>query len=324
MASVAVTDHPFPNLDIAREILEGAGHAVTEHRCRTAEDVAQACAPAEGVLNTYAPIPASTLRSLSHCRAIARFGIGVDTVDLKAADERGIMVTNVPDYCTGEVATHTLALLLAVHRRIVQLDRDIRQGSWNVFAAGTIRRLEGASLGLVGAGRIPRAVATRAAAFGLRALAYDPYLADDAWPAGIERRRSLEELVGESDFLSLHAPSVPETHHMVDEGVLGQMPAHAILINTARGALVASGALARALRDGRIAGAGLDVIEHEPLAEEHELRQIETVVLTPHAAFYSEESLRELQRKAAEQLRAALAGERPEYLVNHPARPIRS
>jgi D-3-phosphoglycerate dehydrogenase len=319
MALVAVTDHPFPDLAIAREILEMAGHEVVEHGCRTAEDVAEACADAEGLLNTYAPVPGETLRALRRCRAIARFGIGVDTIDLVAADELDIVVTNVPDYCTGEVANHTLALLLAVHRRVVQLDRHIRRSGWDVVAAGTIRRLEGSSLGLVGAGRIPRAVATRAAAFGLRVLAYDPYIDDAAWPAGLERRSTLEELVAESDFVSLHAPAVPETHHLINAELLGQMKPHAILINTARGALVDSLALAGALGSGAIAGAGIDVVEHEPLARDHPLRKIDSVVLTPHAAFYSEESLKELQRKAAEQLRAALTGERPEYLVNDPA-----
>jgi len=324
MAAVAVTDHPFPDLAIAREVLEGAGHSVAEHQCRTAEEVVAACAGATGILNTYAPIPASAIEALPDCRAIARFGIGVDTIDLERANERGISVTNVPDYCTEEVATHTIALLLAVHRRIAQFDRDVRRGRWDVLGAGPIRRLGGARLGLVGAGRIPRAVATRAAALGLRVAAFDPYVADADWPAGVDRINSLEDLVAQSDFLSLHAPSLPKTRHLVGERLLRQMPSHAVLVNTARGALVDTDALALALREGWIAGAALDVVEQEPPVEGHELRSLETVVLTPHTAFYSEESLRELQRKAAEQLRAALAGERPAYLVNDPAGSVTS
>jgi D-3-phosphoglycerate dehydrogenase len=323
MALIAVTDHPFPDLTLVREILEPAGHTVVEHYCRTAEEVAERCVEAEGVLNTYVPVPETTLSALTRCRAIARFGIGLDTIDLEAADRLGIAVTNVPDYCTGEVADHTLALLLAVQRRIVQLDRDVHRGGWNAFAAGPIRRLDGASLGLVGAGRIPRAVARRAEAFGLRVLAYDPHLSEEAWPEHIERRVSLDALVEDSDFVSVHAPATPGTHHIVDERLLRRMRPHAILINTARGALVDSDALARALRDGWIAGAGLDVVEQEPLGAEHALRAIDQVVLTPHTAFYSEESLRELQQKAAEQLRAALAGQRPQYLVNDPPWAIR-
>ena len=261
-------------------------------------------------------MPASTLDALDRCRAIARFGIGVDTIDLARASERGIVVTNVPDYCTGEVATHTFALLLAVHRRIVALDRAVHGGEWSPFAAGPIHRLEGARLGLVGAGRIPRAVAVRAAAFEMKVSAFDPHLSQEQWPQGIERVSSLDSLAAESDFLSLHAPALPETRHMIDERVLGVMPSHAVLINTARGALVDLDALAAALGEDRVGGAGLDVFEQEPVAAEHPLRSIESTVLTPHAAFYSEESLKDLQRKAAEQLRAALAGERPQYLVN--------
>lgn len=324
MALVAVTDHPFPDLGLAREILEAAGHTVVEHQCPTTEDVARTCTEADGLLNTYVPLPDSTLAALTRCRAIARFGIGVDTVALDAADRLGISLTNVPDYCTGEVADHTLALLLAVQRRIVQLDRDVHHGGWNVFGAGPIRRLQDAALGLVGAGRIPRAVARRAEAFGLRVLAYDPHLSEEAWPAQLERRPTLDALADDSDFLSVHAPALPETHHIIDARLLRRMRPHAILINTARGALVDSDALARALRERWIAGAGLDVVEHEPLEAKHELRAIAEVVLTPHTAFYSEESLRELQRKAAEQLRAALAGERPQYLVNDPAPVVRS
>jgi D-3-phosphoglycerate dehydrogenase len=319
MGLVVVTDHPFPDLTIAREILEAAGHTILEHQCRTAQEVAAACTEAEGVLNTYAAVPAEALRAMSRCRAIARFGIGVDTIDLAVADECGIAVTNVPDYCIDEVAVHTLGLLLTVHRRIAQLDRSVRRGAWAVFAAGPIHRFEGSTLGLIGAGRIPRAIAARATAFGLRVLAYDPYLDESDWPPGMERQATLEELLRRSDFVSLHAPATPQTRHLVDEAFLRQMQPHAILINTARGALVDAQALVRALREGWIAGAGIDVVEEEPLSADHELRSLDTVVLTPHAAFYSEESLRELQRKAAEQLSAALAGQRPQYLVNHPA-----
>jgi D-3-phosphoglycerate dehydrogenase len=316
MAIVAVTDHPFPDLTIAREVLEVAGHVVFEHRCRTADDVAAACAEAEGILNTYAPVPGSTIDALPRCRAIARFGIGVDTIDLDRATARGVVVTNVPDYCTDEVAAHTLALLLAVWRRIAQLDRHVREGLWDPFAAGSVPRLRGMRLGLVGAGRIPRAVAAVASALGLHVAAFDPYVPDEDWPPGVERREALDDLAAESDILSLHTPATPETRHIVNERLLRRMPRHAVLVNTARGPLVDTASLVRALREGWIAGAGLDVLEQEPPEAGADLLGIDAVVVTPHAAFYSEESLAELQRKAAEQLRAALAGERPVYLAN--------
>lgn len=316
MATVAVTDHPFPHLEAARAVLEPAGHVVVEHQCATAEEVAEACADADGVLNTYAPMPGEVIDALAHCRGIARFGIGVDTIDLERATARGIPVTNVPDYCISDVAAHTLALLLGVQRRVVQLDRRVRAGTWDPFAAGPIRRLGDLRLGLVGAGRIPRAVATGAAALGMRVLAFDPYVADADWPAGMERRDTLDDLAAECDVLSVHAPLTTETHHLIDAAVLERMPEDAVLLNTARGGLVDTDALVQALRAGTIAGAGLDVLEQEPPAAHAELLELDQVVLTPHVAFYSEASLVELQRKAAEQLLAALAGERPTYLMN--------
>jgi D-3-phosphoglycerate dehydrogenase len=321
MATVAVTDHPFPHLEAARGVLEPAGHAVVEYDCSTAKEVARACADADGVLNTYAPMPAEVVDALHRCRGIARFGIGVDTIDLERATARGIPVTNVPDYCTPEVSAHTIALLLATQRRVAQLDRRVRDGTWDPFAAGPIRRLSDLQLGLVGMGKIPRAVAVAAAALGLRVAGVDPFLDDADWPAGVERRPTLEELAAESDVLSVHAPLTPETRHLIDAAVLRAMPREAVLLNTARGGLVDTDALVAALRAGEIAGAGLDVLEQEPPGAQAALLALDQVVLTPHVAFYSEASLVELQRKAAEQLRSVLAGERPTYLVNPAALP---
>jgi D-3-phosphoglycerate dehydrogenase len=316
MATVAVTDHPFPHLEAACAVLEPAGHDVVEHDCSTAEEVARACADADGVLNTYAPMPAEVIDAMRRCRGIARFGIGVDTLDLERATARGIPVTNVPHYCTPEVAAHTLALLLATQRRVVQLNRRARDGTWDPFAAGPIQRSSDLQLGLIGMGKIPRAVAVAAAALGMRVAAFDPYVGDEDWPEGVGRRASLAELASESDVLSVHAPLTADTRHMIDAAVLEAMPAHAVLLNTARGGLVDTEALLDALRAGTIAGAGLDVLEQEPPEEHRDLLALDQVVVTPHVAFYSEASLVELQRKAAEQLRSMLAGERPTYLVN--------
>jgi D-3-phosphoglycerate dehydrogenase len=309
--TVVVTDHPFRHLDLERSILEPAGYSVEEHQCATAQEVAEACAGAVGVLNTYAPMPGEVIARLEHCRAISRYGVGLDTIDLDAAGARGIAVSNVPDYCVEEVALHTLALLLAAHRRIVRGDRRVRAGDWGALGAGPVRRLEGQLLGLVGCGRIPRSVATKAAALGLRVGAHDPFVPDDAWPAGIERYPELEKLAEEADYLSVHAPLTDETRHMIGEELLRLMPSHAVLINTARGPLVDTAALDRALAEGWIGGAALDVLESEPPPPDLPLLRHDAVIVTAHQAFYSEEALRDLQRKAAENLRDSLAEAAP-------------
>jgi len=304
--TVVVTDHPFSDLELERSILESEGFGVEEHQCATAEEVAQACAEAVGVLNTYAPMPAEVIGRLTRCRAISRYGVGLDTIDLNAAASRGIAVSNVPDYCVEEVALHTLALLLAAHRRIVRGDRRVRAGEWGALGAGPVRRLEAQLLGLIGCGRIPRSLAVKARALGLRVAAYDPFVAHEAWPEGVERYDDLERLAADADFLSVHAPLTGETRHMVDEALLRLMPSHALLVNTARGPLVDTAALDRALAEGWIGGAALDVLEIEPPEPDLPLLRHDDVVVTAHQAFYSEEALRELQRKAAQNLRDSL------------------
>ena len=303
---VAVTDHDFEDLDTERSILEPHGYRIVEHNCATADEVVRACVEAVGVLNTYTPMPAEVLGRLERCRAIARYGVGVDTIDLEAAAERGIRVRNVPDYCVDEVALHTIALLLAAHRRVVAGDRLVRAGTWDPLGAGVVRRLEGRLLGLVGLGHIPRSVAVKARALGLRVAAHDPYVADEDWADGVERYADLDKLAADADFLSLHTPLTGETHHLVDERFLRRMPAHAVLVNTARGALVDTDALDRALSEGRIGGAALDVLESEPPPPELPLLRHDHLVVTAHQAFYSEEALAEVQRKAAERLLEAL------------------
>jgi D-3-phosphoglycerate dehydrogenase / 2-oxoglutarate reductase len=314
---VAITDHVFPNLDAERQLLDAAGYELRyDGNSATPEEVRAATTGAVGVLNCYAQMPAEVIRALEGCRVIARYGIGLDTIDLPEATAMGIVVTNVPDYCIDEVSDHALALILALARGIVRLDRAVHRGSWSPSDARPLRRIPGRTLGLVGFGRIARRLAEKAAALGFRVVATDPYVPADAMAgAGVEPR-DLDTLLAESDVVSLHAPLSDESRHLIGSPELARMKDGAVLVNTSRGPLVDVEALRVALENGRLGGAGLDVLETEPPAHDDPLLARPDVIVTPHAAFYSEESIAELQRKAAEQVVVALSGGRPPYAVN--------
>jgi D-3-phosphoglycerate dehydrogenase / 2-oxoglutarate reductase len=316
MPTVVITDHVFPSLEIERELLGAIGATVVSLQTRSEVDLLDAAADADALLVCYAPVTDRVIGRMTRCRIIARYGIGVDNVDLGAATAKGIVVTNVPDYCVDEVSDHALALLLACARRIAALAGRVRGGRWDARDAAPMHRLRGQKLGLVGFGKIPRLLADKARALGLDVMAFDPYVAGEEMDARGVQKMSLHGLLAQSDFVSVHAPLAPETQGMIAEGELRTMKRGAYLINTARGPLVAESALIRALEEGWIAGAALDVLEHEPPAAGHPLQRFENVILTPHVAFYSEESVQELQRKAADEVVRALSGRPPRSPVN--------
>jgi D-3-phosphoglycerate dehydrogenase / 2-oxoglutarate reductase len=312
-----VTDHVFPGLDQERAILGAAGHELHfERDARSPDDVIAAASGADAVLNCYAPMPAEVIRGLDRCVVIARYGIGLDTIDLDEATAKGILVTNVPDYCIDEVSDHALALILALARGVVRLDRHVHAGSWTPTDARPLHRLRGRTAGLVGFGRIARALAAKLAALGLRVVASDPFLSDDAIREGGAEPVSFDDLLASSDVVSIHAPLTPDSRHLLGERELRSLRPGAILVNTSRGPLIDVDALRSVLAAGRLGGVGLDVLEVEPPEADDPLLARDDVVITPHAAFYSEESLRELQRKAVEQVVEALAGRTPPYAVN--------
>jgi D-3-phosphoglycerate dehydrogenase len=316
--TVVITDHVFPSLAIEHELLGALGAKVVPLQAKTEADLLDAVTDAEGLLVCYAPVTGRVIDRMSRCRIIARYGIGVDNVDLEAASAKGIVVTNVPDYCVDEVSDHALALLLACARRIVALAGCVRAGRWEARDAAPVHRLRGQVLGLIGFGKIPRRLTEKARALGLDVIAADPYVDSlDMEAAGV-RKVSLQTLLAEADFVSIHAPLVVETRHLVGEAQLQAMKRTAYLINTARGPLVEEAALLRAVQEGWIAGAALDVLPLEPPGPDHPLRRLENVVLTPHVAFYSEESVEELQRKATEEVVRALRGQPPRCPVNRP------
>jgi len=257
-----------------------------------------------------------SMAALSKCKGVIRCGVGFDNVDVQAAGRRGIVVCNVPDYGTEEVADHALMLLLALARRLVPAVDSIRGGKWECRVVFGTPRLRGKTLGIIGCGRIGSALALRAKAVGLRVLIYDPYQPDGIEKAfGVERCPRLEELLPQADFLSLHCPLTRETRHIVNADTLAQLPKGAYVINTARGPCVDATDLIAALDAGRIAFAALDVVETEPLEDER-LRKHPQILLTPHSAFYSVEGFQEMRFKGAQEARRLLLGEPVRNPVN--------
>jgi D-3-phosphoglycerate dehydrogenase len=312
---IAVTDSPFPSLDPAKAALARVHPELRLAASGSADDILAAARDADAILVTYAKLPGELLRQLTRCKAIGRFGLGVDNIDVKAAAELGITVTYVPDYCMHEVSDHAMALLLALARKIPFSNRLVQAGRWEMPAVVPIHRLAGRVLGLVGFGNIPRALAPKAKAFGLRVVAHDPFASQDAFAnAGVEAVR-LERLLEISDFVSIHAPLVPATRGLFDQGVIERMKNGAMLINTARGPLVNEAALIAALDSGHLGGAALDVLTIEPPAADSKLLGRDNVILTPHTGFYSVEALEELQTKCASDVARVLSGEPPVYPV---------
>jgi len=312
---IAVTDSPFPSLDPAIAALKRVDPELRMAKSPLAEDILAVARDADAVLVTYAKLPGELLKELTRCKVIGRFGLGVDNIDIVAAAHLGITVTYVPDYCLREVSDHAMALLLALARKISFSDRLVQSGRWEVTPIVPLRRLEDQVLGLIGFGNIPRALAPKARAFGLKVVTYDPYVsADVAKALGVEST-SLEDLLGRSDFVSVHAPLSPATRGLMNAAAFARMKKGAFLVNTARGPLVDETALVAALDSGHLAGAALDVISVEPLAGDSPLLGRNNVILTPHTAFYSVEALEELQTKCANDVARVLSGEVPVYPV---------
>jgi D-3-phosphoglycerate dehydrogenase / 2-oxoglutarate reductase len=313
---VAITDYVFPSLDPERAVLEPLGVELRPQQCRSEEEIIALAQDVEAVLNCYAKMTARVIENLNRCKIIARYGIGVDNVDLAAASKAKILVTNVPDYCVDEVSDHALALLLALVRRITAADGAVKTGAWDVVAHAGIRRLRGQTLGLVGFGKIAKALASKVQPLGMRVLVYDPYLE----PALIAQHGvegvDLDRLLTEADAVSVHVPLSAETGNLIGRRELARVKSTAFLINTSRGGIVDERALAVALKEGRLGGAALDVLGVEPPPADHPLRQAPNIILTPHLAFYSRESVIELQTKAAEEVARALKGEPPRCPVN--------
>lgn len=312
---VVFTDHTFDDLDLERETL-GPDVELVDGEA-TDEPLEALVTEADGLIVMYDEIDEDLIDSMNDCVVISRTGIGVDNVDVSAATDRGIYVTNVPDYCIPEVSDHVMALMLALQRKIVDYANDTRAGEWDVMAGREMHRLEGQTIGLVAFGNIARAVAGKAAAFGMDVLAHDPYLEPaDIRDGGAEPVERLDTLLATADVVSVHTPLTPETRGMIDAEAFETMKDGAFVINAARGGIIDEAALAAALEAGQVAGAGIDTLESEPPAPDNPLVTDDRVILTPHAAWNSAESMLELREKAARNVREALEGEVPTYLFN--------
>jgi D-3-phosphoglycerate dehydrogenase len=280
---------------------------------REEEDLIRACKEADGLLNQYSLLTRRVLENLPKCKAVARYGVGVDSIDLRAATDLGIVVANVPDYCMDEVANQTIAMLLALMRKVTFFDQKVKSGQWDFRQGRPIHRLKGRTMGLVGSGRIGLEVAKRLAAFGVNVIAFDPYIKKA--PEGVELK-DLDIVLKESNFISIHCPLNDSTRHLIGKREFKKMEKKPFLINISRGPIVDEKALIQALKEGLISGAGIDVLEKEPPDSQNPLLKMDNVILSPHIGYYSEESISELKRRTAEGVSSVLLGKWPKSVVN--------
>ena len=293
----------------------GAQQVVLDRPASDDEFIAQA-EDADGLIVVDSPVTRRVMEALSRCKVIMRTGVGVDTIDVDAATELGIAVVAVPDLWIREVANHALSLLLACNRKLFELGRRVRSDGWSPIIPAPVGSLHGETLGLLGLGRIGQALARRASALEMSVAAYDPYLPNSVFgELGVESV-SFDALLRRSDYISIHSPKTEETTHLFDEAAFRRMKPTAYLINTSRGAVVDEAALIEALQEGRIAGAGLDVLEVEPPRPDNPLLTLDNVVLTPHTSYYSDRAVEDLPVRCGQEVARVLTGRRPINLVN--------
>ena len=314
---VLITDHVWPNTDPERAVLEAAGAEVIVAPDGDEDTLINMAKDVDAIMTCFAKVTGNVIRSAENCVAIGRFGVGVDNIDVATATELGIPVTYVPDYCVDEVSDHVLAMLHTWNRKIALFSQSVKADGWgHLGLTMRIKRLRGKTIGIVGFGRIGQAVAEKASAFGLEILASDPITPREIVESHGGKLVSLTELLKRSDFVSLHAPLTPATEKMIGPKELDLMKDDSFLINAARGPLIDEPALFDALSNGKIGGAGLDVmVENEP-PKDHPLMQLENILITPHTAFFSQESTLELEERAASEVVRVYRNTMPENLVN--------
>ncbi len=317
---VYVTDYEYASLREEATELAKYGIGLVPKQCRTEDEVIRECQDADGLLDQYAPISRKVIESLPGLKVVARYGVGVNTVDLAAATEHGVCVLNVPDYCMDEVSNQAFALIMACQRKLVLLNEQVQQGGWDYKISKPIYRMAGQTLGLLGFGRIPKVLAKKAQAFGLKLAVYDPYVKPAVAAAYGAELLPLDEVLRRADILSVHVPLTKDTEKLLSTREFVMMKKNAIVINTSRGPLIDEDALYEAIVHKEIAGAGLDVAVQEPLEKASRLRGLPNVILTPHVAWYSEESELELKTKAAHGAAEIICGYDVPNIVNREVR----
>ena len=317
MQKVIITDYSFDNIELEREILAPLGCKLESLKSGKDQALLDLVKDADAVITQFAPITADVIGAMQNCRVIVRYGIGVDNVDLKAAAAKNIPVCNVPDYCIDEVADHTLALILAATRQIVPCTNVIKSGQWKLpVPLGALHALKDMTVGLVAFGRIGREVAARLKPFKCRILVFDPVVTADAVKDAGCVSATLDEVLAQSDLLSLHCPSTEKTKYMINATTIAKMKKGAILVNASRGTLVDTGALVAALQSGQLSAAALDVTDPEPPAADHPLLKMDNVVITPHDASATPQAVKRLRTDAASIAAMALRGEKLPNIVN--------
>lgn len=318
---VAISDYDFGDVNIERSVIEGAGFELVAAQCKTEEDLIEVARDADAVITQYARVGAKIINAFTNCRLIARYGSGVDIVDVEAATQRNILVTNIPDYCVDEVADHAMAMLLSCIRKLHQYHKATHSGIWRWQAGQPIHRIRGRTMGLLAFGKIARAIAERGKPFGMRIIAYDPYLSEEDFASYGVTPVSFDELIEQTDYLMIQVPLTDETRGMIGEAELKKMNPSSVIINTSRGPLVDNKALYRALKEGWISAAGIDDTEEEPAKRrnwkpDNPLFELDNIIITPHSAYYSEESIHEARLRASQEVVRVLSGKPPLSPVN--------
>lgn len=314
--TVLMTDYAWPTVEPERNVLAGIGAELVVAETGDEEELIALAPRADGILTCWKQVTTAVVETATQCKVIGRCGIGLDNIDVATATALGIIVTNVPAYCIDEVSDHAMALLLACARKTALLDRDVKNGGWDRNVGPPMHRIRGQTLGVIGFGKIGRAIVPKAQAFGLEVIAFSPSLTEATAETYGVQRAEIPELVARSDYITIHAPLTPETHGLLGEAQFRQMKPTAYIINTSRGDIIDTPALYTALTEGWIAGAGLDVLPTEPPEVDDPIRHLDNVILTPHAAFMAEESIYDLEVDAATSVAQVLTGEMPESVVN--------